>query len=78
MLYKEKFLNYLSLILAVITIILAMYSYVTKRSIFPSGILLILTLTISSISRYMNDKSINLNKKDMENLENEFNNRGEK
>lgn len=65
---KEKIFNYLSLILALITIVSAFYSYFTGSGLLISSLLLILTLIISSISRYLNEKKIKFDKKEIDEL----------
>lgn len=66
----QKFFNYITLVLAVITVISCIYVIIAKKSAFICLILLILTLIFNSISRVYNDKNMDLTKEDKELLEN--------
>lgn len=68
--YKAKFLNYLTIILGLLTIITAFYTANEKLSPGYPILLLILTLIVRGISNVYIDKITNLNKKDKEMLEN--------
>ncbi len=68
--YKAKFLNYLTIILGLLTIITAFYTANEKLSPGYPILLLILTLIVRGISNAYIDKITNLNKKDKEMLEN--------
>lgn len=65
----QKIFNYITLILAVITIIMCFYVVITKKSSLICLLLLILTLIFNSISRIYNNKNMNLTKEDKELLE---------
>ena len=67
--YKAKFLNYLTIILGLLTIITAFYTANEKLSPGYPILLLILTLIVRGISNAYIDKITNLNKKDKEMLE---------
>ncbi len=63
--YKlQKFFNYMTLILAVVTVISCFYVTYAKKSYFICVLLLILTLIFNSISRVYNNKDIDLTKED--------------
>ena len=68
--YKAKFLNYLTIILGLLTIITAFYTANEKLGPGYPILLLILTLIVRGISNVYIDKITNLNKKDKEMLEN--------
>lgn len=68
--YKAKFLNYLTIILGLLTIITAFYTANEKLGPGYPILLLILTLIVRGISNAYIDKITNLNKKDKEMLEN--------
>ena len=68
--YKAKFLNYLTIILGLLTIITAFYTANEKLSPGYPILLLILTLIVRGISNAYIDKITNKNKKDKEMLEN--------
>ena len=68
--YKAKFLNYLPIILGLLTIITAFYTANEKLSPGYPILLLILTLIVRGISNAYIDKITNLNKKDKVMLEN--------
>lgn len=70
MFFAQKIFNYITLILAVITILSCAYVVITKSSSFICLILLILTLIFNAISRVYNNKNINLTKEDKEFLNN--------
>ena len=67
---SQKFFNYITLSLAVITVLTSVYVIIAKKSTFICLILLILTLIFNSISRVYNNKNIDLTKEDKELLEN--------
>lgn len=61
--YKiQQFFNYLTLILAVITVSLSIYCIIEKRRMYICFSLMILTLIFNGISRVYNEKSMNLTK----------------
>lgn len=63
--YKvQQFFNYITLILAIITVVVCMYSIIEKRRMYICFSLMILTLIFNGISRVYNEKSMNLTKDD--------------
>ena len=63
--YKtQQFFNYITLILAVITVVVCMYSIIEKRRMYIFFSLMILTLIFNGISRVYNEKIMNLTKDD--------------
>lgn len=63
--YKiQQFFNYLTLILAVITVSLSIYCIIEKRRMYICFSLMILTLVFNGISRVYNEKIMNLTKDD--------------
>ena len=64
----QKFFNYITFILAIITVLSCFYVAYTKKSTLICLLLLILTLIFNTISRIYNNKNMNLTKKDKEML----------
>ncbi len=66
----QKFFNYITLVLAIITVGTCIYVIIAKKNVGICLVLLILTLILNSISRVYNNKNMNLTKKDREVLDN--------
>lgn len=67
--YKiQQLFNYVTLILAVITVVICMYSIIEKRKMYIAFSLMILTIVFNGISRIYNKRSMNLTKRDKEML----------
>ena len=66
----QKFFNYITLVLAIITVGSCIYVIIKKKNVGICLVLLILTLILNSISRVYNNKNMNLTKKDREVLDN--------
>lgn len=69
MLNKSQFFNYLTLILAIITICLAIWTIVNKTSPIICIILMCIMLISNHISKKINDKNNNLTKEDKDILD---------
>lgn len=68
--YKvQQFFNYLTLILAILTVGFSIYSLIEKKRLTICLILLLLTLLFNEISRIYNKQNMNLTKSDKELLE---------
>ena len=65
----KKLFNYLTIVLAVATIISCFIAWHNNQRSYISLILLILTFILNLISRSLNDKDLNLTKDDKEMLE---------
>lgn len=67
---KQKTFNYLTLVLAIVTVFMAIYSY--KNNTNPAGafIMLVITVLFNYISRKYNNEHINLTKEDRESIRN--------
>lgn len=70
---KSNIINYITLILAIITIGCVFYTICFKLNKIYSILLLILTLVFSIMSRKINDSETNLSKKDREEIEKSLN-----
>lgn len=66
--YKKQTLNYITIVLAISTIGMAIYTVKTKENIIWCTVMIILTLISNYISNRVNDKDINLTDKDKEML----------
>lgn len=71
----QKFFNYITLVLAVLTVGSCIYVVITHKSSLICLLLLILTFIFNAISRIYNNRNMNLTKKDKEMLENLKNNK---
>jgi len=67
--YKRQALNYITIVLAVSTIGMAIYTIKTKENILICTIMMIITVITNYISNKFSDSVTNLNKKDKELLE---------
>lgn len=70
---KSNIINYITLILAIITIGCVFYTICFKLNKIYSILLLILTLVFSIMSRKINESETNLSKKDREEIEKSLN-----
>lgn len=70
---KSSIINYITLILAILTIGCAFYTICFKLNKVYSILLLILTLVFSVMSRKINEGETNLSKKDREEIEKSLN-----
>lgn len=66
---KQKTFNYITFILAIITIFMVISASKNNTSIVPCAIMLFITLVFSYISKKYNEEMLNLNKSDKEMLE---------
>ena len=66
--YKKQTLNYITIVLAISTIGMAIYSVKTRENIIWCSIMIIITVISNYISNKINDKDINLTDKDKEML----------
>lgn len=66
---KQKTFNYITFILAIITIFMVISASKNNTSIVPCAIMLFITLVFSYISKKYNEEILNLNKSDKEMLE---------
>lgn len=66
---KQKTFNYITLILAIITIFMVISASRNNDSVWPCIAMLVITLVFSYISRKYNDKILYMSKKDKEALE---------
>lgn len=66
---KQKTFNYITFILAIITIFMVISASKNNTSIVPCAIMLFVTLVFSYISKKYNEEMLNLNKTDKEILE---------
>ena len=66
--YKKQTLNYITIVLAISTIGMAIDTVKTKENIIWCTVMIILTLISNYISNRVNDKDINLTDKDKEML----------
>lgn len=66
---KQKTFNYITLILAIITIFMALSASRNNTSIWPCILMLVITIFFSILSRKYNDEILYTNKKDKELLE---------
>lgn len=62
----QKFFNYITLIMAILTVGVSIYGIVQHQKMLLPLILLILTFVLNSISKIYNEKNINLTKEDKE------------
>ena len=62
--YKRQVLNYITIILAISTVGMAIYSVKTKRDYILCSVMLLVTIISNSFSRKCNDKDIDLTKED--------------
>ena len=62
--YKKQTLNYITIVLAISTIGMAIYTVKTKENIIWCSVMIILTLISNYISNRVNNKDINLTDKD--------------
>lgn len=63
---KQKAFNYLTLILAIMTLFTALFAIETKKDMIICTIMLIITIVFYIISNRYNNQSIKLSKKDRE------------
>lgn len=63
---KQKAFNYLTLILAIMTLFTALFAIETKKDMIICTIMLIITILFYIISNRYNNQSIKLSKKDRE------------
>lgn len=70
---KSSIINYITLILAIITIVSVFYTIYFELNKIYSVLLLILTLLFSFMSRKINESEMNLKKEDREELERSLN-----
>lgn len=77
--YKiQQFFNYLTLVLAVITVGLCIYAIIEKQRLYICFTFMIITILVNEISRIYNKQNMNLTKEDEEilkKLKEEKNNR---
>lgn len=66
---KQKIFNYITLILAIMTIFMVVSTSQNNESRWPCVIMLLITLVFSYISRKYNDKILYIRKKDKEQLD---------
>ena len=66
---KQKTFNYITFILAIITIFMVISASKNNTSIVPCAIMLFVTLVFSYISKKYNEEMLNLNKNDKEILD---------
>lgn len=67
--YKRKTLNYITIILAISTVGMAIYSVKTKRDYILCGVMLVITIISNFLSNKVNDKDVELTKEDKKMLE---------
>lgn len=67
---KKQALNYITVVFAIGTIGMAIYSIKTKENIIATTIMLFVTIIINYFSNKYNLKDVELNKKDKEFLKN--------
>lgn len=67
--YKRQTLNYITIILAISTIGMAIYTVKTRENIIWCSIMIIITLISNYISNKINEKDIKLTEKDKEMLD---------
>lgn len=65
---KQKTFNYITFILAVITIFMVVSTSRNNGSIWPCVVMLVITFIFSVLSRRYNDEMLYMNKKDKEAL----------
>lgn len=63
---KQKTFNYITLILAIITIFMVISANRNNTSIFPCVVMLVITFIFCLISKKYNDEILYMNKKDKE------------
>ena len=64
--YERKFLNYVTIVVAISTIGMAMYTIKTKENVLVCTIMLIVTLILNFVSNKCSDSYTDLTKKDKE------------
>lgn len=67
--YKRKLLNYITIICAISTVGMALYSSRTIKNNIMCFVMLIITITVNYFSNKCNEKDIDLTKEDKEKLE---------
>lgn len=67
--YKRQALNYITIVFAISTIGMAIYSVRTRNSIILCTVMLIITMVSNYFSNKINDKDVDLTKEDKELLE---------
>lgn len=70
--YKRQALNYITIVLAISTIGMAVYTVKTKENIIWCFVMLVITLISNYISNKISEKDINLTDKDKEMLDGIF------
>ncbi|MDO4283607.1 MAG: hypothetical protein Q4D02_08240 [Clostridia bacterium] len=70
---KSNIINYITLILAILTIVAVFYTVYFELNKIYSILLLILTFIFSMMSRKINESEMNLKKEDREELEKSLN-----
>ena len=68
--YKRKALNYITIVFAISTIGIAIYSIKSKKDYILCSVMLIITIICNFMSNKVNDKDIDLTKEDKKMLEN--------
>lgn len=67
--YKRQALNYITIVLAISTIGMAIYTIKTKENVIFCSIMLVITLIPNYISNKISERDINLTKEDRELLD---------
>lgn len=67
--YKRQALNYITIVLAISTIGMAIYTVKTKENIIWCSVMIVITLISNYISNRINEKDIELSKEDKEVIE---------